>query len=189
MFLRRPRRQCRCDRIGLGGQILQGVVERVAGEVKASIQRLVDARLEPRLDAFPQELYRDAVDECAWNNADHREEQDEAQPQLRAEDVQAKLAPQAEQLIADEQHQCDRDRYVQREQKRIVFGEARRVRGGGSEQEERHCREHHDQHEHVAEPRGRADRAGPFVGAHHGVTVQRAQSDPMFHSRAPSAFN
>jgi hypothetical protein len=74
-------------RLALLLQVLQLALERVAGELDAAVQRLVEAHLEPRVDRALQELERDRVDEAARDEGHEGEHAHQPQRELGAEDA------------------------------------------------------------------------------------------------------
>jgi len=113
-------RQQQCDELGLFGQLLQAIVEAAPAEVEPALQRLFDAHVEPRLDAFAQEIHRYRIDQHAGQNGDQGEKNHQTQRESGTKNLVPELAAQAYELIADQSRQAQREQAGQSEQHVII---------------------------------------------------------------------
>ena len=144
------------------------VIEGVAAEVQAAVERAVDAHVEPAFDALAEELDRDRVDEGARQHGDQREQQHQAQREPRPEHAAAQAARKAQELIADQEHQQRDQHAVADEQQVVAAREEVGVRRRRREQEQQDRAEPDQGDEQPAQ-------APPGEESVHGVKFQRFQ--------------
>ncbi len=176
-------------RFGFLGEIFQKIVECVTAEIEAPFKRLLDAHIEPRLDAFSDKLNRYAIHERSRQHGHQREQQHQPQRELGAEYPGLEFLPQRIQLVGEQKREAHRESAVECKQYRVVLCKQRRVCARRRQQVERHSAHYGAYDQQIL---GDATlQHWPDAGhiEHHGVTLQRCHSEPKFQSREASALS
>ena len=189
MFLCRAHRQRSGHHVGFFGQVLEQVVERGAAEIQAAFERFLDAHVEPGFDAFGNKLHGHAIDEGARQHRNQRKQNHQAQRELGAEYAGLELLPQREKLVAEQGRQTGGQSAIEGEQQRILLREQGRVRGRGRQQVEGHGANYDAEHQQIGHRAAFQRRAEIGQLQHHGLTLQRCQSELRFQSRDARALS
>src|SRR5712691_5087904 len=166
--------------MGLEQQLVQHDVERRAAEIESTLERALDAHVEPRLDALREKLQRHGIDEQPGNDAHQGKHDEHPESEQRAEHLCPALPRQDRELVRHKPEERQGDRRVQAEQQRIVLGKERRVGRRRGKQEQQDAAERGAADQNVGH---RASRTGAS-----GVNGNRFQSEASVHSRLVTAL-
>ena len=120
-------RELRPELPGPVKQIEHARVERCPAEVQGVVQRLLDAHVEPGIDALVQELQREHVDDDHRGYRERHEHRGHAPGEPGARLALSNLAQQAEQVVSDQRGQGEQPGQVHHQQHRVEPVEARRA--------------------------------------------------------------